>query len=127
VSFSATIRQEGAISLVEVSGRLTSFEIGALRDSIRRLLQQGHKNIVLNLKALEYLDSSGIGELAREYVGVVKQGGQLKLVGLSPKVEEVLKITHLYQVFQDFPNEDAAIQSFPEAAGKSRGVIQKHY
>jgi anti-sigma B factor antagonist len=119
VNFLVTIRQEGQISLVDVSGRLTSFEIGALRDSIQRLLKHGHKNIVLNLTGLQYLDSSGIGELAREYVGVLKSGGQMKLVGLSPKVQEVLKITQLYQVFQDFPDEEAALKSFPEVGGKT--------
>ncbi len=112
--FSIKIRQSGIVSLVDVSGRLTSFETGALRDSISRLLQQGHKDIILNLTDLQYLDSSGIGELARVYVSVVKQSGQMKVIGLSSKIEEVLKITHLYQVFPEFPDEEAALQSFPE-------------
>jgi anti-sigma B factor antagonist len=99
---------------VDVSGRLTSFEIEVLRDSISRLLKQGHKNIVLNLSGLQYLDSSGIGELAREYVSVVKHGGQMKVVGLSSKVQEILRITQLYQVFPEFPSEEAALQSFPK-------------
>ena len=88
-NFSVTIRQAGPISLLDVSGRLTSFEIGALRESISRLLKQDRKNVVLNLSELQYLDSSGIGELARVYVSVVKEGGQMKVVGLSPKVEEI--------------------------------------
>ena len=117
-NFSVTIRQAGPISLVDVAGRLTSFEIGALRDSISRLLKQGRKNIVLNLSGLQYLDSSGIGELARVYVSVVKQSGQMKVVGLSPKVEEILKITQLYQVFPEFPSEEAALKSFPESGRK---------
>ena len=112
--FSIKIRQSGLVSLVDVSGRLTSFESGALRDSISRLLKQGHKDIILNLSDLQYLDSSGIGELARVYVSVVKQSGQMKVIGLSSKIEEVLKITHLYQVFPEFPDEEAALQSFPE-------------
>jgi len=112
--FSIKIRQAGVVSLVDVSGRLTSFETGALRDSISRLLKQGHKDIVLNLSGLQYLDSSGIGELARVYVSVVKQSGQMKVIGLSSKIEEVLKITHLYQVFPEFPDEEAALKSFPE-------------
>ena len=112
--FSVKIRQSGSVSLVDVSGRLTSFETGALRDSISRLLKQGHKDIILNLTDLQYLDSSGIGELARVYVSVVKQNGQMKVIGLSSKIEEVLKITHLYQVFPEFPDEEAALQSFPE-------------
>jgi anti-sigma B factor antagonist len=113
-NFSVTIRQAGPASVLDVSGRLTSFEIGALRDSISRLLKQGRKSLVLNLSALQYLDSSGIGELARIYVTVVKESGQLKVVGLSPKVEEILKITKLYQVFPEFPSEEAALRSFPE-------------
>ena len=113
-NFSARIRRAGAVSLLDVSGRLTSFEVGALRDSISRLLKQGHKDIVLNLSGLQYLDSSGIGELARLYVTVVKQGGQMKVIGLSSKVEEILKITKLYQVFPEFPDEAAALRSFPE-------------
>jgi anti-sigma B factor antagonist len=116
--FSIKIREAGTVSLLDVSGRLTSFETGALRDSISRLLKQGRRDIVLNLSGLNYLDSSGIGELARVYVTVVKQNGQMKVVGLSSKIEEVLKITQLYQVFPEFPDEEAALKSFPEARPK---------
>jgi anti-sigma B factor antagonist len=116
--FSIKIREAGTVSLLDVSGRLTSFETGALRDSISRLLKQGRRDIVLNLSGLNYLDSSGIGELARVYVTVVKQNGQMKVVGLSSKIEEVLKITQLYQVFPEFPDEEAALKSFPEAQPK---------
>jgi len=117
-NFSVSIRQAGPISLVDVSGRLTFFEVGALRDSISRLLKPGRRNIVLNLSGLQYLDSSGIGELAKIYVSVVKVDGQLKVVGLSPKVEEILKISQLYQVFPEFPTEEAALRSFPESSPK---------
>ncbi len=89
-----------------------------MRESISQLLKRGRKNIVLNLSALQYLDSSGIGELARVYVTVVKAGGQMKVVGLSRKVEEILKITQLYQVFPEFPDEEAALQSFPQSGRK---------
>jgi anti-sigma B factor antagonist len=118
VNFAVSIRHAGPISLLDVSGRLTSFEIGALRESISRLLKQGRKNIVLNLSELQYLDSSGIGELARAYVSVVKESGQMKVVGLSRKVEEILKITQLYQVFPEFPTEEEALESFPESSRK---------
>ena len=78
--------------MVDVSGRLTSFEVHPLHDSISRLLKQGRKNIVLNLSRFQKLDSSGIGELAKTYVSVVKVSGQLEVVGLSPKAEEIPKI-----------------------------------
>ena len=115
-NFAVTTRHAGGISLVDVSGRLTSFEIGALRECISRLLKQGRKELVLNLRHLQYLDSSGIGELAKVYVSVVKAGGQMKVVGLSPKVEEILKITQLYQVLPEFPSEEEALDSFPESS-----------
>jgi len=117
-NFSATIRQTGPISLMDVSGRLTSFESGVLRDSISRLLKEGRRKFILNLRGLEYLDSSGIGELARVYVSVVKLGGEMKVVGLSSKVEEIFRITQLYQVLPEFPDEQSALQSFPESRGK---------
>jgi len=79
---------------------------------IQTLLKQGCTNIVLNLTALDYLDSSGIGELVRNYMSVVKKGGAMKVVGLAPKIEEVLKITQLYQVFPEFPDEASALESF---------------
>ena len=102
--------------LIAVSGHLTFFEVGALRDAVQALLKQKRKNILLNLTGLLYLDSSGIGELARIYINVAKQGGAMKVIGLTPKVEEVLKITHLSQIFQEFPDEQSALRSFPAAS-----------
>ena len=98
---------------MEVSGRLTSFEAKAFREMIYGLLKQGHTNIVLNLTRLDYLDSSGVGELVRNYMSTVKRGGAMKVVGLAPKVEEILKVTQLYQVFPEFPDEASALESFP--------------
>lgn len=119
MNFSIQIRQADQVSLVDLAGRLTSFEGPAFRDAIQRLLQQGQRNIVLNLTALDYLDSSGIGELVRNYLAVVKKGGAMKVVGLAPKVEEILKVTQLYQVFPEFPDEASALESFPEARGST--------
>ncbi len=123
MSFSVNIRQSEKISLVDVKGRLTSFEAQAFRETIHGLLNQGHKNIILNLTELEYLDSSGIGELVRNYLTVVKKGGAMKVVGLAPKVEEILKVTQLYQVFPEFPDEASALESFPGAPVKKSDQI----
>jgi anti-sigma B factor antagonist len=112
VRFSLHVRQSEGVSLVDVNGRLTSFESKAFREMIQGLLKQGQTNIVLNLTDLDYLDSSGIGELVRNYMSVVKKGGALKVVGLAPKVEEVLKVTQLYQVFPEYPDEASALGSF---------------
>jgi anti-sigma B factor antagonist len=122
LNFSATIRHTPQASLIDLRGRLTFFEVGVLRENVVRLLGEGRKHIVLNLSGLQYLDSSGIGELARMYVMVLKSGGEMKVVGLSRNVEEVLKVTHLYQVFPEFPDEETALKSFPASqTDKSRG------
>ena len=121
MSFSIDVRQAGDVSLVEVSGQLTSFEAKAFREMIDGLLKQGHTNIVLNLTRLVYLDSSGIGELVRNYVSTVKHGGAMKVVGLAPRVDEILKVTQLYQVFPEFPDEASALESFsPEQKSSQR-------
>jgi len=119
LSFTIQIRQADKVTLMNVSGRLTSFEGQAFRDAIQRLLRQGDNNIILNLKGLDYLDSSGIGELVRNYVAVVKKGGAMKVVGLAPKVEEILKVTQLYQVFPEFPDEESALESFRKSSRSS--------
>ena len=123
MNFSATIRQVGQVSVVEVSGKLTSLESGALNNSIAQLLKEGRKQILLNLKGLTYLDSSGIGELVRTYLSVIKRDGEMKVVGLTDKAEEILKITKLYQVFQEFQDERSALQSFPHG-GKSKPALE---
>lgn len=112
MNFSVEIRHQDNVVLINVAGHLTVFEVGALRDAIHLLLREKRNNILLNLNQLRYLDSSGIGELARIYVAVVKKGGSMKVIGLSAKVQEVLKITHLSQVFQEFPDEQSALRSF---------------
>lgn len=112
LDFSATIRHTPQASLIDIHGRITFFEVGVLRENISRLLAEGRKHLVLNLSGLKYLDSSGIGELARIYVTVLKSGGEMRFIGLSRNVADVLKVTHLYQVFPEFPSEEAALQSF---------------
>ena len=119
--FSVTIRQLGSISLVDVSGQFTSFESGALRSAIASLVKQKRNHIVLNLRHLEYLDSSGVGELVRNYLTVIKSGGEMKVVGLSSRIEEILKITQLYKVFPEFPDEEAALSSFPSQTNRRPG------
>jgi len=124
VNFSAIIRQVGQVSVVEVTGKLTSFESGALRNSIAQLLKEGRKQILLNVSGLVYLDSSGIGDLVHTYMSVIKSGGEMKVVGLTEKVEEILKITQLYQVFQEFKDQRSALQSFPSSGSKRKTLLE---
>ena len=124
MNFSAIIRQVGQVSVVEVTGKLTSFERGALRTSIAKLLKEGRKQILLNLSGLVCLDSSGIEDLVHTYMSVIKSGGEMNVVGLTDKVEEILKITQLYQVFQEFKDERSALQSFSGDGSKRKTVLE---
>jgi anti-sigma B factor antagonist len=119
-NFSIGIRHSDQASLIDVVGSLTLFESAALRQAITNLIAEKRRDIVLNLSRLEYLDSSGIGELVRNYLTVIKSGGSLKVVGLSNRAEEILKITQLYKVFPEFPDEEAALKSYPPNSGSSK-------
>ena len=119
MSFSVNVRQTDGVALIALTGRFTSFETKVFREMIAGLVKNGQTNIVLNLSSLDYLDSSGIGELVRNYMTVVKEGGAMKVIGLAPKVEEILKVTQLHDVFPEFPDEASALESFPSGQRSS--------
>jgi len=106
-------RQVGGVTVVDVKGRVTLGEGNVmLRDMIRGLLETGNKKIVLNLKEVDYMDSSGLGELVKSYTTVKNQGGQLKLVSLSDRVRDLLKATSLILIFEVHQDEPGAVASF---------------
>ena len=82
------------------------------RDTIRDLAAGGHKKLLLNLAEISYIDSSGIGELVSGFTTVANQGGVVKLLNLTKRVQDLLQITKLYTVFEVFDDEAKAVQSF---------------
>jgi|SRR6185437_9121137 len=108
-----TTRQVDGVTILDLSGRITLGEGSVqLRDSVRDLLAKGQKHILLNLGDVNYIDSSGIGELVSAYTTARNQGGELKLLNLTKKVHDLLQITKLYTVFDVKDDEASAIQSF---------------
>ncbi|MFQ5926820.1 MAG: STAS domain-containing protein [Terriglobia bacterium] len=106
-------RDVSDVKVVDLSGRIMLGESSArLRDILRGLLKQGQKKILLNLGDVAYIDSSGLGELVSGFTTVKNQGGQLKLLNLTKKVNDLLQVTKLYTVFEVHDSEAAAIQSF---------------
>jgi anti-sigma B factor antagonist len=106
-------RQAGDVTILDIEGRITIGEGSvALRTAIRRLLSEGKKNILLNLGGVNYIDSSGIGELVSSFTTVKKEGGSLKLLNLTQKVQDLLAITKLLTVFDVYENEEEALKSF---------------
>ncbi len=106
-------RTVGDVHILDCSGKITLGEgTMAVRNSVRDVLKNGGKKIVLNLADVNYIDSSGIGELVSSYTTVTNQGGKLKLLNLTKKIQELLAITKLLTVFSVYDSEQQAISSF---------------
>ena len=109
----ATIREVDAIAIVDLSGRISLGEGSALlRKTIRDLLDNGRSKILLNLGDVNYIDSSGIGELVSGFTAVRSREGELKLLNLTRKVHDLLQITKLFTVFDVHSDEATAVRSF---------------
>ena len=106
-------RRVGDITILDLDGKITIGEGSvALRTAIRRLLEEGKKKILLNLAKVGYIDSSGIGELVSSYTAINKEGGELKLLNLTQKLQDLLTITKLLTVFDVYESEEEALASF---------------
>jgi anti-sigma B factor antagonist len=103
----------GDIAVIDLSGRLTLGDgTERLRDKVNSLLHQGHRKLILNLAAVDYLDSAGLGEIVGTYATVKRQGGSLKLLGVTSRIRDLLSITKLLTVFETFDAENDAVRSF---------------
>jgi len=106
-------RQAGDVTVLDMDGKVTIGEGSvALRTAIRRLLEEGKKKILLNLAGVGYIDSSGIGELVSSYTAIGAKGGQLKLLKLTQKLQDLLAITKLLTVFDVYDSEADALNSY---------------
>ena len=110
-------RQAGQVAIVDLGGKITLGEgSGMVRSTIKDLVAGGHKDILLNLNEVTYLDSAGLGELVGSYASVSNLGGQVKLLHAQGKVKDLLAVTKLYTVFETFDDEAAALRSFAGGA-----------
>jgi anti-sigma B factor antagonist len=122
VSIDVSTHQSDGIAVVGLRGRITLGEgTEALRDTVRDLLSQGQNRILLNLGEVNYIDSSGIGELVSAFTAANKQGGEVKLLNLTKKVHDLLQITKLYTVFDVKDDEASAVASFGSSQERVAG------
>ncbi|GAB4404825.1 MAG: STAS domain-containing protein [Bryobacter sp.] len=113
MSVTLNTRQVGDVTVIDAAGRITLGEgSSTFRDSIKDLVAKENKKILLNLSEVNYIDSSGIGELVSGFTTVSNSGGKLKLLGLTKRVQDLLQITKLYTVFEVFDDEATALSSF---------------
>jgi anti-sigma B factor antagonist len=113
MSAKLTTRQVDDVTILDVTGRITLGEgSSALRDALHSAVEAGNRKILLNLGEVNYIDSSGIGELVAGFTSVANHGGSLKLLNLTKRVQDLLQITKLYTVFDVHDDEAHAIKSF---------------
>jgi anti-sigma B factor antagonist len=106
-------REVDGVTVLDLSGRITLGEGSVqLRDAIRGLISKGQKNILLNLADVNYIDSSGLGELVSAFTTAKNQQAEVKLLKLTKKVHDLLQLTKLYTVFDIKDDEAEAIASF---------------
>ncbi len=109
-------REAGNVTILDIHGKLTLGEGDELlRDKINSLVHQNRKLILLNLAEVPYIDSAGLGEIVRTYTTVSRQGGSLKLLNLTKRIQDLLAITKLLTVFETFESENDAVKSFSGA------------
>lgn len=105
------------VMLVDLRGRLVlGEETEEVRERLKRLVEAGHKRIVLNLEEVSYIDSSGLSTLVTSFVSVRKQGGDLKLLRLTGRVSDLMQITKLSTVFEIYDSIEEAQRSFATPA-----------
>jgi len=101
------------VTVLDLKGKMTLGEGDELlKDKINSLLAAGKKKLLLNLEAVPYIDSAGLGEVVRTYTTVSRQGGSLKLLNLTKRITDLLSITKLLTVFDTYDTESAALSSF---------------
>lgn len=108
----------GNVAVVKVTGDITLNRGGdvLLKDKVHSLIQQGHKNLLVDLSGVSYVDSAGLGELVQAYATARNRGGVLKLLHITKRLRDLLVVTKLLTVFDTFDNETEALSSFGTAA-----------
>ena len=106
-------RNVGRLTVLDLSGRITLGEGDVLlKDKLYSLLNQGRKDVLLNLAKEQYVDSAGLGAIVAAYTTMTRDGGSLKLSNVTKKLQDLLAITKLLTVFETFDSEDEALRSY---------------
>jgi anti-sigma B factor antagonist len=107
--------QNGRIAIIELRGALVDDDdTDALRMAAADLIEQGNKCLVIIMSKVNYLNSSGVGTIISVHTSYSKNGGEVRLAGLTSPVQNVLTITRLIDVFEVFDNLDEAIADFDQ-------------
>jgi anti-sigma B factor antagonist len=108
-----TTSENGQVTILTVDGDLVIGESEALfKRTVNRLLEEGKVNLLVDMRKVGFLDSSGLGALVRAMTSSQKEGGQTKLLGAGPQVRKLLEMTKLDSLFENFTDMETAVSSF---------------
>ena len=106
-------RQIGDVTIIDLSGKLSnSDESGHLKEKVSSVFFQGHKKVLINVKDLSYIDSSGLGELVACLATARRNNGEVKIANLGKRVQDLMIMTKLLNVFDVHDSEESALTSF---------------
>ena len=106
-------REREGVAILDLNGRLTvGGEVSSFRERLQKLIDSSRTNIILNLKEVDYIDSTGLGALVMSYTSLQRAGGKIKLLNLSRRGIELLVMTKLTTIFEVFDDEQNAVNSF---------------
>jgi len=106
-------RKKGDVVILDIKGKILLGDgIDELRETINGVIQNNETKLLLNFADVPYLDSTGLGEVVRSYTSLRKEGGMVKIVNLTNKVQDLLSVTKLITVFETFEDEEKAVESF---------------
>lgn len=106
-------RKRDGVAILELSGKIMGGEDAGMFDStLKTLIHEGYRNVVISLERVTWINSSGLGILISGYSTLKNNGGDLKLLRVSGRIESIFMVTKLHTVFASFEDEEAAIRSF---------------
>lgn len=113
MALTITPREIEGVRILDLDGRLTAGdEVAKFREALTADSEAGHTKLILNLKDIDYIDSTGLGTLVICFTRLQKAGGTLKLLHLNRRNIELLVLTKLTTVFEVFNDEQDAVNSF---------------
>ena len=102
-----------SVVVIEVrEERLDAHNAGDLKVEMQRLYTEGNKNLIIDLKDVRFIDSSGLGALVSGFKNAISQQGSLKLASLQPQVKSMFELTRLHRVFEIFPTTGDALENY---------------
>ena len=119
MSIKSTTIQNGTIAIIDIKGSLIGDDLTeGFRREVSDYLEQGNKSLIINLQRLNYMNSSGLGALIAAHTSYAKNGGEIRLVGVTKNVQNLLVVTRLIEIFDVYDKIEEAIKSFSEKKSK---------